>query len=293
MSENGSQRLEGRVAVITGGGSGMGRATALRFLDEGAFVVIGDLNEATGKETLEQAASAGHEGRLRFAQVDVAEEPDVAALVQVAVDEFGRLDCMFNNAGVGGAIGSLVDIEVEDFDYTFSVLVRSVFLGIKHAVRAMRLHGEGGSILNTASVAGLSGGAGPAIYSAAKAAVINLTQGASLEFAAEKIRVNAIAPGAILTPLVSMGSAGVTEERLKTFQPLPFAGQPDHIASAAFFLASDDGAFVTGETLVVDGGLTAAGPDLGKTVRAARKPDSGGTVVVSRGSTGLPPIVRS
>lgn len=285
-------KLEGRVAVITGGASGMGRATALRFLGEGARVVIGDLNEATAKETLEEAAGEGFAERIRFARTDVAEEADVEAMIGLAQNEFGRVDCVFNNAGVAGAIGSLANIEAEDWDYTFAVLARGVFLGIKHGVRAMRLHGEGGSIINTASVAGLSGGAGPTPYSAAKAAVINLSKGASLEFARERIRVNAIAPGGILTPLVSR-EGQLDPEAMERFQPLPVAGMPEHIASAALFLASEDGAFVTGEVLTVDGGLTAAGPDLMKAARAALDSSGSTGTRLSRGSTGLPPIDRS
>src|SRR4029450_4317652 len=166
-------RLEGRVALITGGASGMGRATALRFLGEGARVVIADLNEGTGKETLEAlAAGAGAEG-AGFVRAAGAQEDDVEAMVALALREFGRLDCLFNNAGLGGALGPITETEVEDWDFTFAVLVRGVFLGTKHGARAIRAGGRGGSIVNTASVAGLSGGAGPAAYSAAKAAVIN------------------------------------------------------------------------------------------------------------------------
>ena len=126
-------RLEGKVAVITGGASGMGRDTAQRFIDEGARVVIADMNEVTGKETLEQLGSE----QARFIRTDVAEENDVEAMIQCAVDEFGRLDCVFNNAGLGGALGKLTETEAEDWDFTFAVLVRGVFLGIKHGARAM------------------------------------------------------------------------------------------------------------------------------------------------------------
>ncbi len=136
-------RLDGRVAVITGGASGMGRATAQRFLAEGASVVIADLNEATGKEAMELAAARGAGPRVRFVRTNVAEEADVAAMIAFAQDEFGRLDCLFNNAGVGGALGSLLETEVEDWDFTFAVLVRSVFLGIKHGARVMKAQGAG------------------------------------------------------------------------------------------------------------------------------------------------------
>jgi NAD(P)-dependent dehydrogenase (short-subunit alcohol dehydrogenase family) len=282
-------RLEGKVAVITGGASGMGRATVLRFLDEGASVVFGDLNETTAQGTLDLASEAGVEKHVRFIRTDVAEEVDVQAMIALAVSEFGRLDVVFNNAGVGGAFGSISDIELDDWDYTFAVLTRGPFLGIKHGARVMKEQGDGGSIINTASVAGLSGGSGPQAYSAAKAALVNLTMTAAVELGSHHIRVNAICPGGIATPLISMGQdpSGL-EDRLSQLQPLPIAGRPEHIASAALFLASDDAAFVTGHALVVDGGLEAAGPNLFGRMRVFE-----GIRGVSRGTTGQQPIIRS
>jgi NAD(P)-dependent dehydrogenase (short-subunit alcohol dehydrogenase family) len=288
-------RLEGKVCVITGGASGMGRSSALRFLAEGARVVIADLNDATGKEFLEAAAQDGLGKRVRFVRTDVAEEADVAHMIEHAVSEFGRVDVMFNNAGLGGAFGPLTDLEVEDWDFTFAVLVRGVFLGIKHAARAMRRQGDGGAMINTASVAGLSGGSGPLCYSAAKAAVVNLTRSASLELAPDKIRVNAICPGAILTPLVHRGSPEAVRPRLAALQPWPEAGEGEHIADAALFLASDESRFVTGEALVVDGGLTAAGPNLITRMRDGSSAPSMltmGVTGVDTGSTGRPPVIR-
>ena len=286
-------RLEGKVAVITGGASGMGRATTLRFLDEGASVVFGDLNEETAQETLALAEDAGHEKRVRFIRTDVAEESDVAAMVALAVEEFGRLDVVFNNAGLGGAIGAITDIDVEDWDYTFHVLTRGPYLGIKHGARVMKDQGSGGSIINTASVAGLSGGSGPQAYSAAKAALVNLTMTTAVELAKDMIRVNAICPGGIATPLLSAGR-GLDPETLATgmteLQPLPIAGRPEHIAGAALFLASDDAAFVTGHALVVDGGLEAMGPNLFPRVGSAIFQGIRG---VTHGSTGKPPTFRS
>ncbi|MBW2281756.1 MAG: SDR family oxidoreductase [Deltaproteobacteria bacterium] len=284
-------RLSGRVAVITGGASGMGRATTLRFLDEGASVVVADMNEESGKQTLELAAKAGHGEKVRFIRTDVADEPSVEAMIDCAVSEFSRLDCVFNNAGVGGAFGPVTEIEVEDWDYTFAVLVRGVFLGIKHGARAME---PGGSIINTASVAGLSGGGGPLCYSAAKAAVVNLGLAAAVELAPKQIRVNTICPGGIVTPLVMRGQdEEQVAERMKSLQPWPEAGRGEHIAGAALFLASDDARFVTGETLVVDGGLTAAGPNLFNRMGGdgPRTPFAG-MVGVSRGNTGQPPVIR-
>ena len=288
-------RLEGKVAVITGGASGMGRATALRFLAEGARVVVADLNDATGKEFLEAAAADGHARDVRFIRTDVAEEADVAAMIATAEREFERVDIVFNNAGIGGAFGPLTDLRVEDWDFTFAVLVRGVFLGIKHGARAMRSQGEGGSIINTASVAGLSGGAGPLCYSAAKAAVVNLTRAAALELAPDKIRVNAICPGGILTPLIHRGSPDAARPRMKELQPWPEVGEGEHIAGAALFLSSDDARFVTGEALVVDGGLTAAGPNLISRMRDPNTPSvfNMGVTGVDTGSTGRPPVIRS
>ncbi len=289
-----SGRLEGKVAVITGGASGMGRATALRFLAEGARVVVADLNDAVGKEFLESAAAAGHKQALRFVRTDVAEEADVEAMIATAEREFGRVDIVFNNAGIGGAFGPLTDLRVEDWDFTFAVLVRAVFLGIKHGARAMKRHGQGGAIINTASVAGLSGGAGPLCYSAAKAAVVNLSAAAATELARDLIRVNTICPGGILTPLVHRGSPDAARERMKTLQPWPEVGLGEHIAGAALFLASEDARFVTGEALVVDGGLTAAGPNLIHRMRDPDQPSvfSMGLSGVDKGSTGQPPVIH-
>src|SRR5580700_4622887 len=278
-------RLENKVAVITGGASGMGRATTLRFLDEGASVVIADYNEDTGKQTMALAAERGFCEPVRFIRTDVAQESDVAAMIELAVTDLGGLDIVFNNTGVGGALGPIWDVEVEEWDYTFDVLAKGVFLGIKHAARAMKRLGRGGSIINTASVAGLSGGGGPLVYSAAKAAVINLTKGSALQLAADHIRVNAICPGGVLTPLTDRGDPAPAAKRMEQMQPWPDHGKPEHIAGAAFFLASDDSAFVTGEALVVDGGLTAAGPAIWRRLGAAREAGLS-QVGVNRGSTG-------
>ena len=251
-------RLEDKVAIISGGASGIGRATALRFLDEGARVVIADRNDAAARETLRLAEEGAAAPRLRFVHCDVAEESDVAALVQDALSAFGRLDCMFNNAGVPGAVGPLTETTVEAWDRTFAILVRGVFLGIKHAARAMRR--DGGTIINTGSIAGFSAGGGPAAYSASKSAVIALTRSAAVELGPARIRVNALCPGLILTPLLERGQRTELEAVLSHAQPWPEAGLPKHVADVALFLASDESRFVTGEALLVDGGITARGP---------------------------------
>ena len=249
--------LKGKVAIITGGASGMGRATSLLFAQAGANVVLADLNADGGEEVAALAAKSGN--KALFQRTDVSVEADIAALVARATKAFGRLDVMFNNAGIGGAVGSLEEISVEDWDKTQAVCLRGVFLGIKHAVAPMRAVG-GGSIISTASIAGIDGYANLHAYCAAKAGVVNLTRSAALEFARDKIRVNAIAPGGISTPIL-YGFAGnnkaMVEAMLAHGQPIPRAGQPDDIANAALFLASDASTFITGQTLVVDGGATA------------------------------------
>ena len=269
-------RLEGKVAVITGGGNGIGRATVLRFLAEGARVVVADLNEETGRETMDAGRQAGAGDRVRFVRADVTREADVAAAVALATADFGRLDCMFNNAGVAGAFGPITHIDEGDWDYTFAVLVHGVFLGMKHGARVLKAQGSGGVILSTASIAGLTGGDGPQAYSAAKAAVINLTRAVAVELAPQRIRVNAICPGGILTPLLHRGNADAMRPLLEKFQPWPEAGQPEHIAGAALFLASDDARFVTGEALVVDGGAVAAGSNAIKNLGGGQMAAMGG-----------------
>jgi NAD(P)-dependent dehydrogenase (short-subunit alcohol dehydrogenase family) len=251
---------------------------------------VADLNEETAARTLDAAAEHGAGDRVRFQRTDVSREAEVEATIAFAVDAFGRLDCMFNNAGIGGALGPITELEVDDWDFTFAVLVRGVFLGTKHAARTMIDLGRGGTILNTASVAGLSGGAGPAAYSACKAAVINLTRANAVELALHRIRVNAICPGGINTPLIHRGNEEVAKERLEKLQPWRSAGRPEDIAGAALFLASDDAEFVTGEALVVDGGLVASGPSL-----AARRPPEERAfnfVGLDKGTTGEAPVVR-
>jgi NAD(P)-dependent dehydrogenase (short-subunit alcohol dehydrogenase family) len=251
----GSQ-LEGKVAVITGGVSGIGRATTLRFLAEGASVVVGDLNADVAQELI---AEAGAPKELTFVRTDVAEEHDVEALIGAATERYGRLDVVFNNAGSGGAFGPLTEISVEHWDRTFAILTRGVFLGIKHGARAMIAQGTGGSIINTASIAGLVGGSGPQAYSAAKAAVVNLTLNAAVELAPHRIRVNSICPGVIFTPLAAGNREEQMAEMVAALQPWPDHGAGADIAGAALWLAGDDSRFVTGEAIRVDGGLVAAG----------------------------------
>jgi NAD(P)-dependent dehydrogenase (short-subunit alcohol dehydrogenase family) len=269
----------------------MGRSTVLRFLAEGARVVIADYNATTGERTLQDAVDSGHGAATRFVRTDVAKEADIERMLKHAVDAFGRLDIVFNNAGVGGAIGPLTETTVEDWDYTFDVLAKGVFLGIKHAARILRAQGQGGSIINTASIAGLSGDAGPLVYSAAKAAVINMTRSAAVELGQDRIRVNAICPGFIATPLSEAVDPEGVRARFDKAQPWPEHGTGEHIAGAALFLASDDSLFVTGEALIVDGGLTAAGPELSKKFPRVSARNSRVTGV-TKGTTGEAPAIR-
>jgi NAD(P)-dependent dehydrogenase (short-subunit alcohol dehydrogenase family) len=281
-------RLAGKVAIVTGGASGMGRATVMRFLADGAKVVVADLNEANGAETLAVARANGHGDSIAFVRCDVAKESDVANLVAEAVKRFGRLDIAYLNAGVGGAFGPIAETDVDDWDYTFAVLTRSVFLGMKHAAPVLKRQG-GGVILVTASIAGMVGGGGSHAYSAAKAAVINLIENVAAELGPDRIRVVGIAPGVISTPLVHRGRPEKYEKQFAQ-QPWPDRGEPEVIADVASFLVSDEARFITGETVKVDGGLLAQGIALWGTGRDNTFMKSAG---VNRGTTGEAMVVRN
>jgi NAD(P)-dependent dehydrogenase (short-subunit alcohol dehydrogenase family) len=253
-------RLANKVALVTGGGSGIGEATVRLFAGEGASVVIADVQDDRGRRV---AAELG--ARAAYVHADVSREADVQAAVAETVRRFGRLDCVFNNAGYGGVGGRIADIPVAGFDETLGVLLRGVFLGMKHAAPVMKAQG-GGCIISTASVAGLVTGLGPHVYSAAKAAVIHLTRSVAMELGEHNVRVNCICPGAIATPIFGKG-LGLSIERaeeivplmkgvLENLQPIKRSGLPDDVAQAALWLASDEATFVNGHALVVDGGLT-------------------------------------
>lgn len=253
-------RLSGKTAIITGGASGIGAATAQLFVEEGARVLIADTQTERGE------ALAGRLGdAAAFRRVDVTREDDVHEAVADAVKRWDRLDCIYNNAGFGGALGSIETTTVEEFDLTFDVLLKGVFLGIKHAAPVMRAQGSG-SIISTASVAGLKTGESPHLYSVAKAAVIHLTRSVALELGEYGIRVNCICPGIVATPL-AVGSSKASDASLKKLaaalaksQALGRVGQPEDIARAALWLASDDSEWVTGHAQVVDGGAFAGRP---------------------------------
>lgn len=247
-------RLEGKVAVITGAASGIGRAAAVSFAAEGAFVVGGDLNRAGGEETAALCRAQGPGGD--FVKTDVADEGEVAALIALATTRFGGLDILFNNAGVSGAIGPIEEISAELWDRTQNIVLRSALFGIKHAVAPLRARG-GGSIIQTSSIAGMVGFAGLHAYCASKAALLNLTRSAAVELGPDRIRVNCICPGDIATPMRSGGlSPAELEHELATHQPIPRAGQAEDVARAALFLASDEAEWITGVSLPVDGGAT-------------------------------------
>lgn len=249
--------LENKVAIVTGAGSGIGAASARRFGAEGAAVVAVDIRPAKAAEVAESIVDAG--GHAISLGANVAEPDDVEAMVEETVQRLGGLDVLFSNAGTLRP-GTAVELSVEDWDLVMAVNVRSVFLGAKFAIPAMRERG-GGSIINTASISGLHGDGGAVVYAASKAAVINLTRALSTDHAGEGIRVNAICPGTIQTPPVKrmLEDENAMAVNLAAHS-LGRLGHPEEIAAAALWLASDEASFVTGEHLVVDGGLRAQSP---------------------------------
>ena len=254
-----SGRLEGKVCVITGAASGIGAGTARMFVAHGAKVIVADMQADAGMALVAELGD-----NARFAFCNVTEESDVAGAVNLAVSEYGRLDVMFNNAGIVGAVGRISEMSVEAWDNTIAILLRGVFLGVKHAARVM-LPQNSGVIINTSSTAGILGGLGPHAYTAAKHGVIGLTKSAANELAPNGIRVNAISPGNTVTAMTAAVTTGnaddiaATTERIASMSPLGYAGVPDDIAAAALYLASDDARYVSGHTLVVDAGQTTAG----------------------------------
>jgi NAD(P)-dependent dehydrogenase (short-subunit alcohol dehydrogenase family) len=254
-------RLDGKVAVITGATSGIGLRTAEIFVAEGAKVVIAGRRAAEGEALARKLGAA-----CVFRQTDVTVEEQMRALIALAVDKFGRLDCLFNNAGGPAQTGGIEGLEVERFDAAMATLVRSVMLGMKHAAPQMRRQGSG-SIINNGSIAGrLAGFSSSMVYGAAKAAVIHFTKCVAMELGESGIRVNSISPGAIATGIIGKAlglpidaaekTTSTMLEVYKTAQPIQRAGITDDIAHAALFLASDESSFINGHDLVVDGAIT-------------------------------------
>lgn len=253
-------RLEGKIAVITGATSGIGLKTAERFVAEGASVVLGARRAEEGA-----AIQARLGDKTLFVQTDVTQEEDVAHLVQATVERFGRIDAFFCNAGAGGVLQKISEIEVAEFDRSVDILLRNVFFCYKHVTPQMRLNG-GGSIVANASVAATLGGFSSHFYSAMKAGVVSLSRSVAIEVAADNIRVNTISPGGIATGIFGKSRgmsdrdaddvAARVEKVFANRQPIPRAGTPEDIANAALFLCSDEASFITAQDLIVDGGAT-------------------------------------
>src|SRR5215475_8034546 len=254
-------RLDGKVAVITGATSGIGLSTAEVFVAEGAKIVIAGRRIPEGEALAKRLGAA-----CIFRQTDVTVEDQMHALIGLAVEKFGRIDCLFNNAGGPAQTGGIEGLEVERFDAAMATLVRSVMLGMKHAAPHMKKQGFG-NIINYGSIAGrLAGYSSSVVYGAAKAAVIHLTKCVAMELGESNVRVNSISPGAIATGIFGKAlglstdaaekTPAVMREVYRTAQPIPRAGLSDDIAHAAVFLASDESSFVNGHDLVVDGAMT-------------------------------------
>ncbi len=254
-------RLDGKRAIVTGAGSGIGRATASRFAEEGAVVLAVDLAAEAVDETVGAIRAAG--GRAESAAADVGDEAVVEGLVDRAVKDLGGLEVVYANAGVPGRPAPLFDLTAEDWENVLRVNLIGPFLAIKHAARVMRETGRG-SILCTASVAGLRSGAGPTPYSASKAGVVNLVQTAANQLKGTGVRVNAICPGLIETgmtaPIFEFARAAGKENKIGQLNPLQRYGAPSEIANLALFLASDEASYVNGQAIAADGGLSSSLP---------------------------------
>jgi NAD(P)-dependent dehydrogenase (short-subunit alcohol dehydrogenase family) len=247
--------FKGKVALVTGGTSGIGRATALAFAKEGAKVVVSGRRAAEGEETVRMIRAKG--GEAVFVAADVAQESQVKNLIGRTLEHFGRLDIAFNNAGVEQA-APFLEQTVETYDKVMDINVKGVWLSMRHEIPAM-LKSGGGAIINTSSIAGVIGMAGVEIYVASKHAVIGLTKSAAVEFARQGIRINAVLPAAIETDMYRRftGEDAERREALKNMHPIGRVGTADEVAEAVLWLASEKSSFVTGHSLLVDGGFTA------------------------------------
>ncbi len=248
--------FQGKVALITGGSSGIGRATAIAFAREGAKVVVTSRRENEGKETVGLIKEIGSEGL--FIRTDVSKEVDVKAMVEGTVKAYGHLDYAFNNAGIEGNVAPLAEQTVDNYEAVLGINVRGVFLSMKYEIPQMLKNG-GGAIVNMSSVLGLIGFPGVSLYTASKHAVLGLTKSAALEYAKSGIRINAVSPAAIETDMVDrfVGKEGEMRQQVTAMHPIGRMGKPEEIASAVLYLCSDGASFVTGQTLALDGGFTA------------------------------------
>ena len=251
--------LEGKVGLVTGGTSGIGRETALLFAKAGVKVVVAGRREREGNETIELVRAAGGEGL--FQKADVSKASEVEALIQKAVERFGRLDVAFNNAGIEGVWVPIVRQSEEDWDRTININLKGVWLCLKYEIKQMLKQGGGGSIVNMASVTGLVGGAGAAAYSASKHGVVGLTKSAALETARSGIRINAVCPAVIETPMGErLFGAPAVHKSVVGLHPIGRFGRPAEIAEAVVWMCSDRASFMTGQSLILDGGFL-AGPN--------------------------------
>jgi len=248
--------LQNKVVLVTGGGSGIGRATAMRLAREGAKLMIADYIAEGGERTVRTIKEAG--GDASFVQADVAVTPQVQAMVNKTVETYGRIDCAFNNAGIEGRMADTVECSEDVFDRTIAINLKGVWLCMKYEIPQMLKQG-GGSIVNTASVAGLVGFERLPAYNASKHGVIGLTRTAALEYATKNIRVNCVCPGVIRTPMVErlLDTRGFTEQELNSGEPVGRMGKPEEIAEGVVWLMSDASSFVTGHPMVIDGGWVA------------------------------------
>ncbi len=249
-------QLEGKVSLITGGGSGIGKASALAFAREGSKVVVADVNVEGGEQTVRLIQDTG--GEATFVRADVSNSGDVSDMVSHAVQTYNRLDCAFNNAGVSGGPGRVHEYTEENWSRVLDINLTGVWLCMKYEIIQM-LNQGGGAIVNTASVMGLVGGSRSPAYGATKHGVVGLTKTGAVDYAQEAIRINAVCPGYIRTPMIEQGilSDPVAEERVVSRHPMHRLGTPEEIAEAVVWLCSDAASFVTGHAMTVDGGYVA------------------------------------